>query len=468
MTRYKKRIKITIVSILICIVSIISYFIYSFEKNSHITDKNFINSAEGLDANMPGLQSIDGITNILLLGSDARTLDEKSRSDAIMILTIDDLHKKLKLTSVMRDSYVKIPDCGEEKINHAFAYGGPDLVLKTLENNFSIRIDKYAIINFFAFQDLIDAVGGLDIDVKPKEVAEINKYIQEVNGNKAHLLKESGLQHLDGQQTLSYSRIRHVGNGGYERTQRQRHVLTLLIDKLKDTQVIKYPVLASQLIKYVKTNMDIGEILNCAYTVYKINNFSINQLQMPLTELSYGKEYRDKGWVLLMDKPQNAKILNNFIFDDKSYSPSELDYASCKEAINSYLAQIDKSKEVKYTKDLDSNNPQTKKESNKNINFKNKYKYKEKNDDIYKKNKTENIKTEKDINNKNNNSSTPKNNKKEDTNKDSKDSNSNSNTKDKENNSTNKDTEKPSNNNDANQNNSSGTNKKDPTETSDN
>ncbi|WMJ80448.1 LCP family protein [Clostridium sp. MB40-C1] len=465
MTKYKKKIKITIVSILICIVSIISYFIYSFEKNSHITDKNFINSSEGLDANMPGLQSIDGITNILLLGSDARTLDEKSRSDAIMILTIDDVHKNLKLTSIMRDSYVKIPGYGEEKINHSFAYGGTNLLLETIENNFSIKVDKYAIINFFAFQDLVDTVGGLDINVKPNEVTEINKYIQEVNGNKAHLLKESGLQHLDGQQTLSYSRIRHVGNGGYERTQRQRHVITLLIDKLKDTQVIKYPVLASQLIKYVKTNMDIGEILNYVYTAYKINNFNINQLQMPLTELSYGKEYRDKGWVLLMDKPQNAKILNDFIFEDKLYNRSDLDYASCKEAINSYLVQIDKSKDVKYTENLNSNNPQTKKESNKNS--KNKYKYNEKNDDIYKKNKTENIKIGKDINNKNNTSSTSENKKKEDTHKTPKDPKPNSNTKDKENN--NKDKENTSNNSDSsNQNNNSDTNKNDSTETSDN
>ncbi|MCY6371410.1 LCP family protein [Clostridium ganghwense] len=349
MAKYKKPIKITIILILISIISVISYFIYSFEKNSHITTENSTILESELEEDMPELKEVDGITNILLLGSDARTLDEKSRSDAIMILTIDDIHKKLKLTSILRDSYVKIPGHGEQKINHAFVYGGPDLLVKTIESNFSIKLDKYAIINFSGFQDLIDSIGGLDINVKPKEVAEINKYIQEVNGNNSHLLKGPGLQHLDGQQALSYSRIRHVGNGSYERTERQRHVISLIVDKLKDTPMIKYPVVTSNLIPYIKTNMDITEIMNYAYTIYEINNFNLEQLQMPLTELSYGQIYGDKGWILLMDKPQNAKILNDFIFDDKTYTKSDLDYASYKRTINTYLAKIKKQNHDKKT-----------------------------------------------------------------------------------------------------------------------
>lgn len=351
MIKYKKSLKFAIIFFLISIVSTISYFIYSFEKNSHITSETSTVLESGnfsdTDEEMPDLRTVEGITNILLIGSDARSLNDKSRSDAIMILTIDSIHKKLKLTSILRDTYVRINGHGEEKINHSFNYGGPELLIKTIENNFSIKLDKYVVVNFFGFKDLIDAIGGLDIAIKPEEVKEANKSMLGINEDPSNLIKISGLQHFNGQQVLAYSRIRHVGNGCYDRTERQRHVISLIIDKLTDTPVVKYPVVASKLLPFVKTNMDISEILNYAYTVYQIKNFTPEQLQMPLTELSYGQLLSDKGWVLLMDKYQNAKILNDFIFDDKTYSKSDLDYASYKKAIDSYLSKLEKPKENK-------------------------------------------------------------------------------------------------------------------------
>lgn len=351
MIKYKKTLKFTIIFILIFIVSTVSYFIYSFEKNSHITSEVSTvfesGNSSDIDEEMPDLRTVEGITNILLIGSDARSLNEKSRSDAIMILTIDSIHKKLKLTSILRDTYVKIPGHGEEKINHSFNYGGPELLIKTIENNFSIKLDKYAIVNFLGFKDLINAIGGLDIDIKPEEVKEANKSMLGINEDPSSLIKNSGLQHFNGQQVLAYSRIRHVGNGCYDRTERQRHVVSLIIDKLTDTPVVKYPVVGSKLLPYVKTNMDITEILNYAYTVYQIKNFTPEQLLMPLTELSYGQLLSNKGWVLLMDKYQNAKILNDFIFDNKTYSKLDLDYTSYKKAINSYISKIEKPKEDK-------------------------------------------------------------------------------------------------------------------------
>lgn len=351
MIKYKKTLKFTIIFILLSIVSAVSYFIYSFEKNSHITSgaSTILESenSNNIDEKMPDLRTVEGITNILLIGSDARSLNEKSRSDAIMILTIDSIHKKLKLTSILRDTYVNIPDHGEEKINHSFNYGGSELLIKTLENNFSIKVDKYVLVNFFGFKDLINAIGGLDIDIKPEEVKEANKSMLGINEDPCNLIKNSGLQKFNGQQVLAYSRIRHVGNDCYGRTERQRHVVSLIIDKLTDTPVVKYPLVASKLLPYIKTNMDVSEILNCAYTVYQIKNFTPEQLQIPLTELSYSKLLTNKGYVLLMDKYQNTKILNDFIFDDKIYSKSDLDYTSYKKAIDGYLSKIPKPKEDK-------------------------------------------------------------------------------------------------------------------------
>lgn len=351
MTKYKKTLKFIFIFILLSIVSTVCYFIYSFEKNSHITSEAsaILESGNFSDINekMPNLRTVEGITNILLIGSDARSLNEKSRSDAIMILTVDSIHKKLKLTSILRDTYVKIPGHGEEKINHSFNYGGSELLIKTIENNFSLKVDKYVIVNFFGFKDLINTIGGLDIDITPEEVKDANKSMLDINEAPSNLIKISGLQHFNGQQVLAYSRIRHVGNGCYGRTERQRHVVSLIIDKLTDTPVVKYPVVASKLLPYVKTNMNISEILNYAYTVYQIKNFTPEQLQIPLTELSCSKLLTNKGYVLLMDKYQNTKILNDFIFDDKIYSKSNLDYTSYKKAIDSYLSKIPNPKEDK-------------------------------------------------------------------------------------------------------------------------
>ena len=180
----KNKILISVIAVIIAVViSSFLYAFYSYEKYVHVSASDVVDnnlSKEELDdieKNNVDYKEVDGITNILLLGTDGRTLDEASRSDTIMILTIDDIHKKLKLTSIMRDTFVEIPGHGEQKINAAFAYGGTTLLMKTIEMNFQIKLDKYAIINFFGFKDLIDSIGGLDIDVKPSELHELNRCI---------------------------------------------------------------------------------------------------------------------------------------------------------------------------------------------------------------------------------------------------------------------------------------------------
>lgn len=349
--RVKKRtiISIIIIGILFIVLSTGAYLYHLFLSNSYVKDdstKNNVN--DGTDKK--DYKEMDGITNILLIGNDARTLDEKARADAILILSIDNIHKKVKITSIMRDSYVKIPGHGEQKINHSFALGEADLLRKTIEENFKIKLDNYAIINFKGFEKLVDAVGGLDINVTKEEMKEMNKFIPEVNPENPHLVKQAGMQRLDGQQALSYVRIRKLGNGDYDRTKRQREVISLLVNKISDVNVLKYPMMASKLLPYFKTNMDISDILNYAYTVYRINNFKIDQIQMPVTEISEPVTLKNKGWVLIMDKEQNAKIMHDFIFDDKIYSKKDLNIASFKKVLESYKTQIDSGKGSKSNK----------------------------------------------------------------------------------------------------------------------
>ena len=128
--------------------------------------------------NETNFQSEKGITNILLAGTDGRPGEKNSRSDAMMILTVDSKNKSLKLTSLNRDTFVNIPGHGEEKLTHAYAYGGINLLVETIENNFEVDIQNYAVVDFYSFMDIVDALGGVEVDVHKNEINEINKFIK--------------------------------------------------------------------------------------------------------------------------------------------------------------------------------------------------------------------------------------------------------------------------------------------------
>lgn len=276
-----------------------------------------------------------GITNVLFIGLDAREVNETSRSDSMIIATIDENNKKLKFTSIMRDAYVNIPGHGEQKINAAFALGGAQLLLKTLESNLNIKIEKYMVVNFWGFQDIVDGLGGLDITIKDYEVDEINKYIGEVNEKKSPRIIKSGLQHLDGQQVLAYTRIRKVGDGSFERNRRQREVMMLLSERILAMNFWQYPSMVSKISNYIKTNIEPMTIINYGYTISKIKPITIEQLQMPVSELCEGGNYKG-SWVIIMDKKQNSAILNNFIYNDKIIDKKDYDYNAFKDIVSRY------------------------------------------------------------------------------------------------------------------------------------
>lgn len=302
---------------------------------------------------------VKGITNVLLIGTDGRTLDEASRSDSIIIATLDNNNKKVKLTTIMRDTVVEIPGYGDDKINVAFALGcleededgnikgtdgGVDLLMKTIEENFNLHLDKYAIVNFWGFEAIIDEIGGIDIDVKDYEIDEVNKYIGESTGVNSPMLENPGLQQLNGQQALSYARIRYVGNGDFERGQRQTLVLTKVAEKLKNINPIKYVSIANTMSNHVKTNIDIPQVLNLAYTIYRLPSLDISKLQIPQNELIARDDYyKDKGWCLLIDIEQNSKVLYDFIFNDKLPNPEDFDL----QAVLNVAAHYDE-KEARY------------------------------------------------------------------------------------------------------------------------
>ncbi|MDZ7548740.1 LCP family protein, partial [Clostridium perfringens] len=135
------------------------------------------------------------------------------RSDSIMILTLDSVHNKLKLTSIMRDSYVNIPGRGLDKINHAYAFGGPELAVRTLNENFDLNIKEFMAVDFTSLPTIIDKLGGVTINIIPEEISHIPG------------ITSAGNQVLNGKQALAYSRIRYASGGDYKRTERQRTVV---------------------------------------------------------------------------------------------------------------------------------------------------------------------------------------------------------------------------------------------------
>lgn len=339
-----RRILCSFISLLVITISFVGVYVnYTHKKiyasnDTADTDKVMNYEKVSVKEELPVVDYKEGkgITNILLVGVDARTKGESTRSDAMTILTIDEINKNVKLTSIMRDVYTYIPGHGYEKMNHAYAYGKIGLLQQTIKSNFNINIDKYVIINFQGFKALIDELNGVKVNVQTeKELKGINDTIDiEIDDilcinnkrERAQYLVKTGEQVLNGQQALAFSRLRKVGNGTTDRVRRQREVLSSLLSKIKETSIFKYPKILNSLTPYVTTNLEVKEILNMAYTVNKIGitNEKVLQLQIPTNELNIGKIIsKKKGWVHLMDKEANIKVLHNFIFKNIKYNSAE-------------------------------------------------------------------------------------------------------------------------------------------------
>jgi len=257
------------------------------------------------------IKSEKGITNILLVGVDNRESRRNGRSDAMMILTLDQNKDNMKITSLMRDTYVYIEGHGNEKLNHSYAYGGIKLLKKTVENTFKVKMDHYIIVDYQDFEKIVDILGGVDVYVDEEELPIVNKVASEK-------IEEAGKHRLDGKEALYYSRIREVGNGSYGRTERQREVISNLKKGMKKLSFIKYPKLIGTIMKSVKTDMKLNNIMDYGYWFYINSDMRMDTLQIPTTEFSEGiLMNKEKGWVLKMDEVKNIEKLRSFLFGDR-------------------------------------------------------------------------------------------------------------------------------------------------------
>lgn len=266
------------------------------------------------------------IINIALFGIDTRDEGYSGRADTIMIGTLDKEHKKLKLTSIMRDTYVSIPGKKYDKINHSYAYGGPELTIKTINQNFDMNIKDYVTVNFEALEKIVDAVGGVEIEVKSSEVSSLNHNITEldiIEGTDSKKVTSSGLQTLTGRQAVAYSRIRYVGNGDYERTERQRTVLENILNRvLNEGSLPQALTLIKNLTPYIETSLNNTEMVGYATSLFSSGIRTMENARIPLDEHSQGGTWDGTFYLKPKSLSDNVTYLHEFIYEEFDYIPT--------------------------------------------------------------------------------------------------------------------------------------------------
>ena len=260
----------------------------------------------------------DDAINIAVFGVDSRTDDVSGRSDAMMIVSIDKKHKKIKAVSLMRDSLVEIEGYGKKKLNSAYAIGGVELAIKTINQNYGMNITDYVTLNFNQLAGVVDVLGGVEVEITEAERKNANKFIKEMAneaGVEAELIEESGTVTLYGYQAVAYARIRYVGNADFERTERQREVMRKLMDKALDTSVLKYPALINSLLPMVETSLSNKEIMDLVWFVVFSGKPEFEEGRFPID----GTYKTNSNYAMVYDMEEASEKLYSFIYEDEPF-----------------------------------------------------------------------------------------------------------------------------------------------------
>ena len=289
---------------------------YLGKINKVVLNENDLNIKEDISEKKSTFLQNNDIRNIALLGID-EIEGTAGRSDCIMILTLDNTHKEIKVTSILRDSYVVIPNKEKkDKINHAYAFGGSELALKTLNENFNLNLNQFVIMNFSSLPKIIDSIGGITLDITTDELKYINDYINnlnDINYTNSPNVTTSGSQKMDGTQALAYCRIRYTDGGDFERTNRQRTVLTALIEKCKTISASQYSSLLDELYPIVHTNLEKSEILSLTIDFNSLKNQPLLKDRFPRDEDGNGKLIEGIYYYVFDEESTTAKM-HKFIF----------------------------------------------------------------------------------------------------------------------------------------------------------
>lgn len=271
------------------------------------------------------LETMEKYTNIALFGLDTRqagSLGKGNRSDTIMVASINNKTKDVKIVSVYRDSYLNLANDKYRKCNEAYSIGGPDQAVAMLNMNLDLKIDYYMSVDFMAVSEVVDLMGGIDIDVDEYEIEHLNNYTVEtskVTGKKTTKLKTTGLQTLDGVQATSYCRIRYTKGDDFKRTERQREVLETIANKAKTLSPTKLDEIIKAVFPMCATNMTVDQLLAIAADGLSYNIVETSGFPFDLVADSVGSA---GSCVIPKDMEANVAQLHELLYNEKDYTPT--------------------------------------------------------------------------------------------------------------------------------------------------
>lgn len=269
-----------------------------------------------LDSAVQAKESSD-VINILICGEEA-IHDDRGRTDSIMIATINQKDNNLRLTSIMRDTYVKIPGFQDNKINAAYHNGGMKTLVATIKENFGVQVDGYVLVNFGSFQKIIDAIGGIDIELSEEEVEYLNRtnYIS----NRANRTLSVGKNHMNGNQALGYARVRYVSKDGvygdFARTLRHRTVMNAIYEKMMKKSTLDLVAMIPDILPLLTTNIKQSQIVNylAAGVAVREKNNKLKTLNVPIDGCYKITRVRTMSVILASPMDRNVEKMHQFIF----------------------------------------------------------------------------------------------------------------------------------------------------------
>ena len=266
----------------------------------------------------------EGYTTIALFGGDSREgeLEAGTHADTIMIVSIDNDTKEVKLVSVYRDLLIKRPDGELGKANSAYFLGGPKQAINMLNQNFDLDIEDYVTVDFTVMADVVDMLGGIELDVTDEEAKEINNHIDgtaEVVGKEAHHM-QGGLQTLDGVQAVTYSRIRKNVGGDYGRTERQRIVIQKLAEKVKETDLSTLNDMVDTVFSQISTSFSLKEIISLATGAFQ---YELGESKGFAFEHTDGNVKGIGSVVIPLGVIENVEEMHAFLYPKEEYVVSE-------------------------------------------------------------------------------------------------------------------------------------------------
>lgn len=327
--RSRKRhpfLKVIAVILVISIIGCVGLYMLAKSTVSSITD-NFVQAEDIVHIDEDLLISEPHVKNILLIGCD-KADGGASRSDSMMIVSVNSKTGKVTVVSILRDIFVDIPGERQSKINHAHSWGGANLLIQTIEHNFGIKIDDYATINFEMFESLVDGLGGVTVDVSEAEADHINEYFKLGKNGNPEKVEPGENVHLNGYQALCYARIRKI-DSDFNRTERQRKIISSIADNVKQRAVEggveELMTIAQQVAPYIETTLSDEDIMSLITTmapslvssVGDENGFLVSS-QIPFEDTWYYDSDSRDGSIIAIDVAENSEMLYDLLYSNEA------------------------------------------------------------------------------------------------------------------------------------------------------